>query len=179
MRRDEEWLAEYRARQGGRTPDTTGHVEDVHPAAAEPLQPAQQALDIGEDVARERVRQRATKALERPILYAVLRAVRAHPGVAWAVRMNTGMATFGATSDGGDGGRTVRFAYQGCADILGQMKDGRLLAIEVKRPGEHPTPAQAANLHTVRQNNGVALCARSSGEAIDGINAQLAVATRG
>lgn len=69
--------------------------------------------------------------------------------------------------------RPVKFNdLDGCSDILGQMKDGRLLAVEVKRPGwSGPTDArehaQAAFLEKVRRFGGVAGFVRSPEEAID------------
>lgn len=53
--------------------------------------------------------------------------------VAWAGRVNSGAAMLPA----GRGGRLrpVKFnTIKGCSDIIGQMRDGRFLAIEVKRP---------------------------------------------
>jgi len=40
-------------------------------------------------------------------------------------------------------------------DIIGLLADGRLFAIEVKRPDEDPTPGQQAVLERVRKNGGV------------------------
>jgi hypothetical protein len=64
----------------------------------------------------------------------------------------------------GKGGkeRPVRFGEKGMADIIGVLKpSGRYVAIEVKRPGEQPTPEQEAFLREVADCNGIAIVARS------------------
>ena len=65
---------------------------------------------------------------EAAALCEVLKAIKAHPGVAWCERMNTGAARVG--------GRFIRFGFIGCPDVLGQLRDGRLLGVEVKAPKE-------------------------------------------
>lgn len=64
---------------------------------------------------------------EAAALAEVLQALRHHPLVAWAERQNSGVARMG-------GRRFVRFGWRGCSDLLGQLKDGRLLAVECKAP---------------------------------------------
>ncbi len=64
----------------------------------------------------------------------ILAALEAHPAVAMAYRQNTGAARFG------DDQRLVKFAYEGAADITGMLVGGRRLDVEVKNPGEWPTP---------------------------------------
>ena len=73
--------------------------------------------------------------------------------MAWAARMNTGAIPVG--------NRLFRAGFVGCSDIIGQMKDGRFLAIEVKRPGKGATPEQYAFLSRVNANDGFAFVARS------------------
>lgn len=63
---------------------------------------------------------------EAAALCEVLLALRNHPAVAWCERQNSGAAKVG--------NRFIRFGWQGCSDILGQMKDGRFLAVECKAP---------------------------------------------
>ncbi len=87
---------------------------------------------------------------ERDILAATLKLLRLHPKVAWAQRMNSGMFKVG------DSDRWVRAAFKGCSDIIGQMRDGQFLAIEVKRPGKQPTEEQATFLEHVQAHGGVA-----------------------
>jgi hypothetical protein len=64
---------------------------------------------------------------------------------AW--RQNTLAAAFGS----GPGRRYVRSGPAGTSDVLGVLPpSGRLLALECKRPGNHPTAAQLAFLRAVR-----------------------------
>ena len=57
-------------------------------------------------------------------------------------------------------GRLVRYGKTGSADVLGVIRhSGRLLAVEVKRSGNKPTPAQAAFLADVKSAGGVAIVA--------------------
>lgn len=91
---------------------------------------------------------------EAAALAEVLRALQTHHAVAWARRMNSGAATVG--------GRFIRFGFPGCPDILGQMKDGRLIGVEVKRPdGGCLSSEQAEFLSLVRSCGGVAFVARN------------------
>jgi hypothetical protein len=59
--------------------------------------------------------------------------------------------------------RFFRFAgVEGISDIIGLLRPtGRLLAIEIKRPGQRPTPEQAAFLDVIRASGGLALCVHS------------------
>ena len=82
----------------------------------------------------------------------VLKALRAHPAVAWCERMNSGAARIGA--------RFVRFGWPGCPDVLGQLKDGRLLGVEVKAPTGKLRPEQGLFLARIRGAGGVAFVAR-------------------
>lgn len=72
---------------------------------------------------------------ERDVLTSCLLLLDVHPAVAWSARMNSGAMTV----EGKSGKRYVKFAFTGCSDIIGQMADGRFLAIECKRPGGWPT----------------------------------------
>jgi hypothetical protein len=60
-------------------------------------------------------------------------------------------------------GIPVRFGKVGSADILGIAKDGKLLAVEVKRPSMSykPTPAQIDFLTAIKKNGGYAGIATS------------------
>ena len=89
---------------------------------------------------------------EAAALVEVLKALRTHPAVAWAERMNSGATRMGA--------RFVRFGWPGCPDLLGQLKDGRLLGVEVKGPAGKLRPAQVVFLERIRAAGGVAFLAR-------------------
>ncbi len=67
-------------------------------------------------------------------------------------------------------GIPVRFGNVGSADILGINKDGRFLAIEVKRPSlkYKPTPAQLEFLEQIHHYGGLAGIATST-EDVDRI----------
>jgi hypothetical protein len=93
-----------------------------------------------------------TPAPESAVLPAVLTALRLHPRVAWAHRMNTGAYAVGD--------RYVRFGFPGLADIIGQTVSGAFLAIEVKRAGKVPTDDQRAFLELVARSGGVSFVAR-------------------
>lgn len=73
--------------------------------------------------------------------------------IAWAERMNTG--AFQPTDIKGLK-RYVKFGFPGCPDILGQARDGRLFAWEVKRHGGRLTPAQDIMGRIIRLNGGYA-----------------------
>ncbi len=45
---------------------------------------------------------------------------------------------------------------KGVADLIGQLRDGRFFALEVKRPGETASPLQLAFLNLVREAGGAA-----------------------
>lgn len=89
---------------------------------------------------------------ESAALVEVLKALKAHPAVVWCERMNSGAAKMG--------GRFIRFGFTGCPDVLGQLKDGRLLGVEVKSPTGKLRPEQSAFLDRIRGAGGVAFMAR-------------------
>ena len=97
---------------------------------------------------------------EQPILNAILQMLRLHPKVAWVARINSGAYK---TPDG----RYIRFGFPGCPDVLGQMRDGRILMIEVKAHDGRVTPEQAHMISVSRAYNGVAGIARSVDEALE------------
>jgi VRR-NUC domain len=78
--------------------------------------------------------------------------------------------------------RFFRFSgISGVSDILGLLRpSGRLLAIEVKRPGCQPTPEQQIFLEVIQANGGLALCVHSldelrcalpGGQPVEGLSA--------
>ena len=90
---------------------------------------------------------------EAAALVEVLKALNTHPAVAWCERMNSGAARMGS--------RFVRFGFKGCPDVLGQLKDGRLLGVEVKAKTGRLRPEQAIFLERIRGAGGVAFVARN------------------
>ena len=97
-------------------------------------------------------RWRSIKVREADVLKAVLRFMHIHPAVDWCERVNSGAYKVD--------GRYIRFGFPGCADILGQLKDGRLIACECKAPRGRLSPEQAAFLKRVERAGGVAIVAR-------------------
>ena len=89
---------------------------------------------------------------EAAALVEVLRALRAHPLVAWAERQNSGAAKVG--------NRFIRFGWPGCPDVLGQLNDGRLLGVEVKAKTGRLRPEQAEFLKRINGAGGVGFVAR-------------------
>ena len=95
------------------------------------------------------------KRLEADSLAEVIQTLRTHNAVAWVRRQNTGAAKVG--------GRFIKFGWTGCTDLLGMMKDGRLLAVECKRPkGGKLSSEQAHFISMVNQFGGCAFVATSA-----------------
>ena len=108
-------------------------------------------------------RLRPLEPTEAQIQDAILKALRIHPAVVWASRMNTGAGKL-RRCDGTE--QWIRFGFPGCSDILGQLRDGRLLAIEAKRPGGRVSAEQKAFLERASRHGALAFVARSSAEAL-------------
>ena len=99
---------------------------------------------------------------EAAALCEVLKALKAHPAVCWCERMNSGAARVG--------GRFVRFGFTGCPDVLGQLRDGRLLGVEVKAPRGKLRPEQAVFLERINGAGGLAFVARDCRDVIRELN---------
>jgi hypothetical protein len=100
---------------------------------------------------------------EAEVLKAVWKYLYHHPKVAWLTRMNSGVMTI---SDNQGNQRWVRFNSQhGISDLIGQLKDGRFLACEVKAPDAQLMDHQREFLNKVRLHKGVAFVARSIDDA--------------
>jgi hypothetical protein len=110
----------------------------------------------------------SVRPLERDVLPGVLKALQLHHRVAWAQRMNVVAQKIDD--------RFVRAGFKGLSDIIGQLKDGRLLAVEVKRPGGMPTAAQVEFLGLVDRSGGIAFVARSIDDVIAALSPPKAVA---
>ena len=115
---------------------------------------------------------------EGPVVAAVGELLAAHPKVLFAVRQNSGMASYEAKS----GRYAPVYFYKvvtgqpvRISDYWGIMRDGRMLALECKRPSwRKPTDQrereQWAFLELVRNSGGVAGFVRS----VDEVQALLA-----
>lgn len=88
------------------------------------------------------------------------------PAVAWAHKMNTGAHVESGTDERGSKVRRfIRYGFPGLSDIIGQLRDGRFLAIEIKVKRDKLSPEQAAFLDQVNAAGGIAFVARSIEDA--------------
>lgn len=126
----------------------------------------EQTLLFGDDGDQQIAAPRKNDRPEAAALFEVLRALRNHCSVAWANRQNSGAYM---TPEG----QFVRFGWPGCSDVLGQMKDGRLLAVEVKSPTGRLRPEQASFLAMVDAAGGVAFVARNCADVHRALDAAI------
>jgi hypothetical protein len=91
---------------------------------------------------------------EADIQAAVLKAARKHPAIGRVFRVNSG--TFKSFA-----GSIVQGAPKGTPDLIGFMADGRFLAVEIKVPGEFPTPEQRAFIADLNACGGLGFVATS------------------
>ena len=110
--------------------------------------PAQSSLFDGQPE-----KPRSNDRPEAAALVEVLMALKSRESVAWCERQNSGATKVGK--------RFIRFGWPGCSDVVGQMRDGRFLAVEVKSAKGKPRPEQAIFLATVREAGGLAFVARN------------------
>ena len=101
--------------------------------------------------------------LEKDILRACIRALRAHPRVAFVGRFNRGVMQ--STYQGRDS-YTQFNTVPGFPDIHGMLKGGAAFYIEVKRPGRKPDDRQAHFLTGIIEYGGTAGVATSVEEAL-------------
>lgn len=131
------------------------------PDAPEPIAPARRARPF---------RLTAVEPLEGDVQGAIRALLAVHPLVAWHMRINSGVST---PIDADGRRRFIRFHdMPGCSDLIGQLADGRFLAIEVKRPSwrrpsDEREEAQAAFIERVRAGAGVAFFARSTADVLE------------
>lgn len=98
--------------------------------------------------------------LESDILPGIVKYMRMNRAVAWVARINSGGA------ENAQGQYVAFHDIRGCSDIIGQMRTGQFLAIEVKRPGQRPTPKQQAFLELVAAFGGCSgWCTSAEGAA--------------
>jgi hypothetical protein len=62
------------------------------------------------------------------------------------------------------GPRRYTIGFKGCSDIIGQLTNGQLLAIEVKTANAGPTKDQQDFLDLVNKNGGIGFVARSAAD---------------
>ena len=114
------------------------------------------------DASRQVCRQ-SRQPSEAEILRAILQLLRRHPKVALCWRQNSG--TFQERNRDG----SVRYiranTQRGMSDIMGILKDGRTLAIEVKSRTGRMRPGQEEFLQQIRAAGGVAGVCRSVEDA--------------
>jgi len=85
-----------------------------------------------------------------------------HPRIAWAMVITTGkFKAPGGWVTVGHYMSEHQKRETGMSDIIGQLKDGRMLAIETKIPGETPTPEQYKFLNMVDKNGGLSFWCNS------------------
>lgn len=99
------------------------------------------------------------KQEETCIKIKIKEALLRHPKVVWAHVTTTGLLR--------RGGRWITVGKKSMPDIVGQLKTGQLLGIEVKRPGEEPEEGQFKFIDMIIDNGGVAGWARSVEEAME------------
>lgn len=104
---------------------------------------------LGDEVVLQK---RPNQKPEAAALNAVLKALRTHPNVAWIERMNTGAIKVD--------NRFVRFGFKGCPDVIGQLRDGRFLGVEVKASRGRLRPEQAMFIELVKEYGGIAFMAK-------------------
>jgi hypothetical protein len=100
---------------------------------------------------------------EAQILRAIMALLRHHPKVASYWRQNSG--TFAERNRDGSTRYIRANTAKGMSDIMGVLKDGRTLAIEVKSRVGRMRPGQEEFLQTIRQAGGVAGVCRSVEDA--------------
>ena len=117
---------------------------------------------------RERKRRNSTdprsgSILERDVLRPVLEYLQRHRRVVWAQRISTGAGML-LRPDGSQ--YFIKFGFEGCPDILGQLTDGRLLAVEAKRPKGDRRRGQIVFINAAKKNRAVAGFVESVNDAI-------------
>jgi len=102
---------------------------------------------------------------ESDIQSEIMCALGGHPSVAWVYVTSAG--SFRVR------GGYMTVGIKGMPDIMGQMRSGKLLGIEVKKPNEKPKPEQFEVLDMISSSGGVSGWATNVSEAlqiIDGSN---------
>jgi hypothetical protein len=101
---------------------------------------------------------------EAEILKAIMQLLKRHPRVAQCWRINSG--TFAERNRDGSTRYIRANTQKGMSDIMGVLRDGRTLAIEVKSRTGRMRPGQEEFLATIRSAGGVAGVVRSVDDAV-------------
>ena len=101
---------------------------------------------------------------ESEILRAIMALLKRHPRVAQVWRQNSG--TFQERNRDGSTRYIRANTAKGMSDIMGVLRDGRTLAIEVKSRAGRMRPGQEEFLQTIRSAGGVAGVCRSVDDAV-------------
>ena len=121
-------------------------------------------LPIPPEPTKRGPRKPSTEPSEAEILRAIIQLLYRHPRVAKVWRQNSG--TFQERNRDG----TVRYiranTARGMSDIMGVLRDGRTLAIEVKSRTGRMRPGQEEFLASIRAAGGVAGVCRSVEDAV-------------
>ena len=122
-----------------------------------------QVLDMPPEPKKRAPAKPSGEPTESQILKAIMSLLKRHPRVAQVWRQNSG--TFQERNRDG----SVRYiranTQKGMSDVMGILKDGRTLAIEVKSRTGRMRPGQEEFLQTIRQAGGVAGVCRSVDDA--------------
>jgi hypothetical protein len=107
---------------------------------------------------------------EAAVLEAVLQLLAVHPLCCWAARMNSGAGKItyasGATS------QFMRWGFPGCPDVIGQLRGGRVLLMEIKSATGRVRPEQQAFLEK-------AIAAGACGGIVRNVDDALALLNKG
>jgi len=97
----------------------------------------------------------------------IVKALMQHPKVKWVMVITSGTVKLGKFYFKIGKYHYLGDTHDGVSDILGQMTDGSMLAIEVKLPGKKPTEDQTKFLNIVKMNNGVSGWVDNVKDALD------------
>ena len=120
-------------------------------------------IDIPPEPKKRALAKPSGEPSEAEILRAIIQLLHRHPRVAQCWRQNSG--TFAERNRDGSTRYIRANTARGMSDIMGILKDGRTLAIEVKSRTGRMRPGQEEFLQTIRQAGGVAGVCRSVEDA--------------
>ena len=161
---------------GAAPPEKAKAAEEFVASALAAIPPAPKRRATGVDIdSIHGTKRAAPRQLEAPVVKAIGELLAVHHRVLFAVRQNTGQASFEAASGRYQPIQFYRKLTHGkevtITDFWGILKDGRMLAVEAKRPGwsmpGSPTDtemAQANFLALVRNVGGIGIFATSADE---------------